>query len=151
MRTVLTIEPESPMALWFLGFALIGAEQFDEAIRALEKAASVSQRSSAVLGVLAHAYAGAGRRTEALQVLGELHRRRQRGYVPAAAFLNAYLGLGDTEEAFAWLERAVEERSNIMQFLKVHPFFDSLRGDPRFAEFLRLANFSPKQPAAPPT
>jgi len=69
------------MALWFLGFALIGAEQFDEAIRALEKAASVSQRSSAVLGVLVHAYAGAGRRTEALRVLGELHRRRQKGYV----------------------------------------------------------------------
>src|SRR5258706_136107 len=150
LRTVLSIEPESPFALWFLGFALIGAEQFDEAIRALEKAASVSQRSSAVLGVLVHAYAGAGRRTEALQVLGELHRRRQRGYVPAAAFLNAYLGLGDTEEAFVWLERAAEERSDILQFLKVHPFFDSLRGDPRFAEFLRRANFLPKQPAAAP-
>jgi TolB-like protein/tetratricopeptide (TPR) repeat protein len=150
LRTALTIEPQDPMALWSLGFALTGAEQFDEAIRTLEKAASVSQRSSAVLGVLVRAYARGGRRTEALRVLDELHRRRQRGYVPAAAFLNAYLGLGDTEEAFAWLERAAEERSNIMQFLKVHPFFDSLRGDPRFAEFLRRANFSPKQPAAAP-
>ena len=151
LRTALTIEPEDPMALWFLGFALTGAEQFDEAIRTLEKAASLSDRSSAVLGVLVRAYARGGRRIEALRVLDELHRRRRRGYVPAAAFLNAYLGLGDTEEAFAWLERAAEERSNIMQFLKVHPFFDSLRGDPRFAEFLRRANFSPKQPAAAPT
>jgi hypothetical protein len=67
----------------------------------------------------------------------------QKGYVPAAAFLNAYLGLGDTEQAFAWLERAAKERSNIMQFLKVHPFFDSLRGDPRFAQYLRRANLSP--------
>src|SRR6266852_4591304 len=141
LRSVLAVEPEKPSALWFLGFALIGAERFDEAIATLERAASVSERSSAVLGVLVHAYAGAGRRTEALRVLGELHRRRQRGYVPAAAFLNAYLGLGDTEEAFAWLERAAEERSNIMQFLKVHPFFDSLRGDPRFAAVLRRANF----------
>jgi TolB-like protein/tetratricopeptide (TPR) repeat protein len=141
LRTVLTIEPESPSALWYLGFALIGAEQLDEAIQILERAASVSHRSSAVLGVLVRAYARGGRRTEALRVLDELHRRRQRGYVPAAAFLNAYLGLGDTEGAFAWLERAAEEQSNIMQFLKVHPFFDSLRGDPRFAEFLRRANF----------
>jgi hypothetical protein len=86
----------------------------------------------------------------ALRILDELHRRRQRGYVPAAAFLNAYLGLGDTEEAFAWLERAAEERSNIMQFLKVHPFFDALRGDPRFADCLRRANFSPKQRTAAP-
>ncbi len=141
LRTVLAIEPENPRVLWFLGFALIGAEQFDNAIQTLEKAASLSDRSSAVLGVLVRAYARGGRRTEALRVLDELHRRRQTGYVPAAAFLNAYLGLGDTEKAFAWLERAAEERSGIMQFLKVHPFFDSLRGDPRFAAFLRRANF----------
>jgi TolB-like protein/tetratricopeptide (TPR) repeat protein len=150
LRTAVTIEPKDPTSLWILGFALTGAGQFDEAIRTLEKAASLSDRNPAVLGVLVRAYARGGRRTEALRVLDELHRRRQRGYVPAAAFLNAYLGLGDTEEAFAWLERAAEERSNIMQFLKVHPFFDSLRGDPRFAEFLRRANFSPKQPAAAP-
>jgi len=147
LRTALTIAPKNPMALWYLGFALTGARQFDEAIATLEGAASISDRSSAVLGVLVHAYAGAGRRTEALRVLEELHRRRQKGYVPPAAFLNAYLGLGDREEAFAWMERAAEERSNIMQFLKVHPFFDPLRGDPRFAEFLRRANFPPEQTA----
>jgi len=140
LRTVLTIAPESPFALWFLGFALIGAEQSDEAIQILEKVASISHRSSGVLGVLVRAYAGAGRRAEALQVLDELHRRRKAGYVPPAAFLNAYLGLGDTEQAFIWLERAADERSNIVQFLKVHPFFDPLRGDPRFAAFLRRAN-----------
>ncbi len=151
LRTALITEPEDPMSLWFLGFALVGARQFDEAIRTLEKTASLSNRSPAVLGVLVHAYAGAGRRKEALRVLGELHRRRQRGYVPPAAFLNAYLGLGGKEEAFAWMERAAEERSNIMQFLKVHPFFDSLRGDPRFAEYVRRANFPPMQLAAAPT
>ena len=150
LRNVLAVEPESPTANWFLGFALIGAERFDEAIATLEKAASLSDRSSAVLGVLVRAYARGGRRTEALRVLGELHRRRQTGYVPAAAFLNAYLGLGDTEKAFEWLGRAAEERSNIMQWLKVHPFFDSLRSDPRFAEFLGRANFSPEQVAKAP-
>src|SRR5437899_2339758 len=142
LRTALTIKPKDPMPVWFLGFALIGAKHFDDAIVTLEKAASLSDRSSAVLGVLVRAYAGAGRRTEALRVLGELHRRRQKGYVPAAAFLNAYLGLGDTGEAFAWMERAAEERPDIMQFLKVHPFFDPLRSDPRFAVFLHRANFS---------
>ena len=143
LRTVLTIEPESPLGLWFLGFALIGAEHFDEAIQVLERVATVSHGSSAVLGVLVRAYARAGRRAEALRDLDELHRRRKAGYVPTAAFLNAYLGLGDTEQAFTWLGRAAEERSNMVQYLKVHPFFDPLRGDPRFAEFLRRANFAP--------
>jgi len=144
LRTELTVKPNDPMTVWILGFALIGAGQFDEAIRVLENAASLSNRSSAVLGVLVHAYAGAGRRTEALRALDELQRRRKKGYVPPAAFLNAYLGLGDKEEAFAWMERAAEEHSNILQFLKVHPFFDLVRGDPRFAEYLRRANLAAK-------
>ena len=143
LRTALTIGSKDPMAVWFLGFALIGAKQFDEAIVTLEKASSLSNRSSAVLGVLVHAYAGAGRRKEALQVLGELQQRRQKGYVPPAAFLNAYLGLGDKDEAFVWMEQCAEERSNMMQFLRVHPFFDVVRDDPRFAGFLRRANLAP--------
>jgi TolB-like protein/Flp pilus assembly protein TadD len=140
LRTALSIEPNDPMTVWFLGFALIAAQHFDEAITTLERAASLSNRSSAVLGVLVHAYAGAGRRAHALRVLRELNRRRESGYVPPAAFLNAYLGLGDKEQAFTWLERSAEEHSNIMQFLKSHPFFDPIRGDPRFAAFLRRTN-----------
>ena len=52
LHAVLAIEPEKPGALWFLGFALIGAERFDEAIQILERVASASHRSSAVLGLL---------------------------------------------------------------------------------------------------
>jgi tetratricopeptide (TPR) repeat protein len=140
LRTALTMDPEDPFPLWNLGFALSGAGEFDEAIRTLEKAAARSDRNSAILGLLVQAYAHGGRRQEALQVLDELHQKQKKGYVPAAAFVNAYLGLDDKEEAFAWLGHAAEERSNIMQFLKVHPFFDLLRSDPRFPEFLRRAN-----------
>ena len=51
--------------------------------------------------------------------------------------MNAYLGLGDNDQAFAWLEQAYKEQSNILQFLKVHPYFDPIRGDPRFADLVR--------------
>ena len=50
------------------------------------------------------------------------------GYVAAASFVN--------EQAFAWLEEAYKERSNMLQFVKVHPLFDPLRGDPRFVDLL---------------
>jgi hypothetical protein len=51
--------------------------------------------------------------------------------------VNAYLGLGENDEAFAWLEQAYKEQSNMLQFVKVHPFFDSIRGDPRFVDLVR--------------
>ena len=131
-RSVLAVRPHDAYALWNLGLALISNGQAEQAIPVLEKAVSVSNRSPGVIGVLVRAYAQAGRRTDALRLLGELKRRQQTGYVPAGAFVNAYLGLGDTDQAFVWLERAYEEQSNNLIYVKVFPFFDPLRGDPRF-------------------
>lgn len=137
LRSVLAVVPDHATALWFLGFALIANGQPDEAIPILEKVASISDRRPAVMGVLIRAYAHAGRRAEALRLLEELKRRQQAGYVPTAAFVNAYLGLGDKEQAFVWLERAYQEKSNILRYLKVHPYFDPLRDDPRFVDLVR--------------
>jgi TolB-like protein/DNA-binding winged helix-turn-helix (wHTH) protein/Tfp pilus assembly protein PilF len=128
---------------WFLGFALIAKGQADEAIPVLEKALALSQRNPAVIGVLVRAYAHAGRRTQALRLLDELNRRQQKGYIPAVAFVNAYLGLGNNEQAFVWLDHAYQEHAAVMQLLKVHPFLDPLRGDPRFDELLQRVGLAP--------
>jgi TolB-like protein/tetratricopeptide (TPR) repeat protein len=120
---------------WYLGLALIANGQPDEAITVLEKALG-PDRNPAVMGVLVRAYAHAGRRKEALRLLDELKRRQQTSYVAAAPFVNAYLGLGDNEQALAWLERAYQEQSNMLQLIKVHPYFDPLRGDPRFVDLV---------------
>jgi TolB-like protein/DNA-binding winged helix-turn-helix (wHTH) protein/Tfp pilus assembly protein PilF len=137
LRSVLAVLPDHTGALWFLGFALIANGQAEEAIPVLERVVSTSGHSPAAIGVLIRAYAHAGRRADALRALEELKRRQKTGYVPTAAFVNAYLGLDDKEQAFAWLERAYQEKSTILQFLKVHPFFDPIRGDPRFADLRR--------------
>ena len=91
----------------------------------------------AFIGFLIRAYAHAGRRQDAFQLLAELKRPSREGYVPTGGFVNAYLGLADYEQAFAWLEKGYQEQSNILQYLKVYPFFDPIRNDPRFADLLR--------------
>ena len=136
-RNVLAVRPDDSLPLWPLGWALICNHQAEEAIPVLEKAASVTDRSPGVISTLIWAYAHAGRRADALRLLGELKKRQQTGYVPAGAFVNAYLGLGDNDEAFAWFERAYEEQSNILIYIKVFPWYDPLRGDPRFQDLVR--------------
>jgi TolB-like protein/Tfp pilus assembly protein PilF len=131
-RGALALQPDSAFSLLTLGFALNANHQPAEAIAVLERALALSKGSPAVAGVLIRAYALAGRRSDALRLLADLERRKSAGYVPSAAFVNAYLGLGDNEQAFAALEQAVQEQSNILQFVKTHPYFDPIRSDPRF-------------------
>lgn len=137
LHSALAVEPDSVMGLWYLGFVVNAQNQPEEAIPPLERAVSLSGRNPAVLAILIRAYAHAGRRADALRLLSEMQQRSKTGYVPAGAFVNAYLGLDDKEQAFAWLDRAAAEQSNIVQFLKVHPYFDPLRGDPRFTALER--------------
>jgi len=136
LRSVLAVHPESVDALSTLGFVLIADGRSQEAIPILEKRVFLMDRSPGAVELLATANARAGRRTEALRLVEELKLRRQNGYVPPGAFINPYLALGDYDEAFVWFERAYLEQSNILQFLKVHPFFDPVRNDPRFVDLL---------------
>ena len=137
LRGALGARPDDFGALMDLGFVLIANDQPGDAIPVLEKAVALSHRSPGALGILIRAYAHAGRRSDALRLLVELQRRRNTGYAPAGALVNAYLGLGENEEAFAWLEQAYKEQSNMLQFVKVHPYFDPIRKDPRFVDLVR--------------
>jgi TolB-like protein/Flp pilus assembly protein TadD len=136
LRTSLAVQPNGAGSLWLLGLTLVINGQASEAIPLLERAAALADRSSGFIDVLGAAYARAGRRSDALRILAELKRRKQHGYVAAASFVIVYLGLGENEQAFAWLEEAYKEQSNMLQFVKVHPLFDPLRGDPRFVDLV---------------
>ncbi len=107
------------------------------AIPDLERTVSLMHRSPGSVELLAAAYGYAGRRIEALRLINELKQRREQSYVPAGAFINPYLALHDYNEVFSWFERAYTEQSNILQFVKVHPFFDPIRGDPRFESLVQ--------------
>jgi hypothetical protein len=50
------------------------------------------------------------------------------------------VGLNENEKALDWLEKAYDDRSNGIVFLKVDPQLDALRSNPRFRTLLqRLA------------
>ena len=136
LRSFLAVYPNDAIAHLILAFPMIANGQAEEAIPDLEKTATMMHRSPGALELLATAHARAGHRAEALRLLEELKQRRKTGYVQATSFINPNLGLGNYDEAFVWFERAYHEREGILQWLKVHPFFDPVRGDPRFADLL---------------
>jgi hypothetical protein len=57
-------------------------------------------------------------------------------YVASYHIALIYTGLGEKDQAFQWLEKAYQERSDLLVYLKVEPMFDRLRSDPRFTNLL---------------
>jgi TolB-like protein/Tfp pilus assembly protein PilF len=64
-------------------------------------------------------------------------------YGPAASFQYAeiYAQLGDRDRAFAELDNAIRVRDSGLTGLKMDPFLDPIRADPRYAALLRRLNF----------
>jgi serine/threonine-protein kinase len=83
-----------------------------------------------------------GRREEAQAILEEVTKIAQSRYVDPYDVARIYMGLGDTDGAFEWLERALHERSTWLIWLKVSPFSDVLRDDPRFDAILARVGLS---------
>ena len=103
-----------------------------------------------VLALLGHAYASSGKKTEAVKILEQLKELSKQRYVSAYSLAIVYLGLGDKEEALRWLQKSYQDRAGYdIATIKVDPFLDPLRGDPRF-EALVAKVFAPKNTVPKP-
>jgi TolB-like protein/Flp pilus assembly protein TadD len=140
LRQLAATEPEFPVAHWGIGLALEQMGDMDGALASFQKAAELTERGTNVLASMGRAYAASGKPDEARKILQELAARAKQRYVPSYQVALVYAGLGDKEKAFESLERAFEERSTLLTYLKMDPRFDSLRKDPRYQAMLRRLN-----------
>ncbi len=129
-RRALTFDPDYVAALTDLARVHEELAEVDEALAHYHRAAALT-RSLIPLAGSACALARGGRAGEARALLAELTPvtgPRVSSYLIASI----HARLGDVDDAFAWLERAWEERVPSLQWLRVHPRLDPLRSDPRF-------------------
>jgi predicted Zn-dependent protease len=117
--------------------AYLQSSTFDEASRALQESSAPTEDESrlAVLGCTYGLSRQPQRARQVLQALMEVNRPHQQ--VSGYYFSQVYLALGDTASALDWLERAAEERSPLIVYLKTAPQFERLRTEPRFQALLR--------------
>ena len=78
-----------------------------------------------------------GKRIDAAKVLRDLSDLSRERYVTSYGVALVYAGLGDRDKAIAWLNKAYEERSHWLVWLKLDPRWDTLRADPRFVDLVR--------------
>ena len=136
-RKTLELDPNSRTAFWIRGMAYEQKGQFDEAFQQFQEALKRSPNNPNYLAAMGHAYGVAGKRAEALNVLEQMKALSKQDPVSPFFFALVYTGLGDKESALQWLEKAYEQRSGSIRYLKVEPRLDSIRADPKFADLMR--------------
>jgi tetratricopeptide (TPR) repeat protein len=137
LRNTLEMDPSFALPRMILGQAYEQKKSYPQAIAELEKAVSVSHDSPPMLGALGHAYGVAGRRADAERVLNQLIAQSKTRYVSPFYVAIVYAGLREDDAALDWLEKAFQDRSNAIIFLKVEPQLDGLRSNSRFQALLR--------------
>ncbi|MGH9936464.1 MAG: protein kinase domain-containing protein [Blastocatellia bacterium] len=135
-RKTLDMDPNFGFAYWHRGMAYIQQQRFADAVTALRKAISLSGPAATFISYLGYANARLGKEREARQMIAQLERISKRQYVSSYFIAMVHLGLGDPDQTFEWLEKAYEERSGFLAFIKVEPMLDALRDDPRFKELV---------------
>jgi TolB-like protein/Tfp pilus assembly protein PilF/class 3 adenylate cyclase len=128
----------------WLGLILEQKGKYPEAIAAFQNAIRIFPGGSLIAKAeLAHAYAVSGDRKQAQEILAELQELSKSKYVSSFQIAAIYAGLEEKDQAFAWLEKAFEERSDGLVNLNAEQRFDSLRSDPRFRDLARRVGLIP--------
>ena len=126
-----------------LGWIYLHSGKQKEAIREFQHALELSGAEDTDIQLdLGFACAVSGQREEARRILVKLERMHQQGIAPSASVAILYGALGETSEAFAWLEKAYEERDPQLTYLKAGRRFAPLRKDPRFGQFVGRVGLS---------
>jgi serine/threonine protein kinase/tetratricopeptide (TPR) repeat protein len=142
-RRVLEMDPNFFLAHNFLGLMLLEKGQKEEGLTEFRKALELSHGALIPLANLGYAQGVMGHRAEAVETLERLRELSRQRYIPSYYFAIVYAGLGQKDQAFAWLEKAYQERSNYVLFLKAIETMVPLRSDPRLQELVGRIGLPP--------
>jgi len=130
-RKALEISPDVMALRYWMGMVLDAQGRQEEALAdaLLEKVDWVR------LTTLACLYHRIGRRPESDAALAEL--KATNADLAAFQVAQVHAFRGEVDDAFAWLERAYDQRDAGISMVKSCPWFDNIKGDPRWDKFLR--------------
>ncbi len=141
-RRALELEANFGPAQMCLGQAYALKGMYQEAFTELSKcgAAGIDE----CLRRLAVVYARSGKRTEALKLLDQIKKRYQEHPGEAYNLWLLYAALDNRDQAFAWLEKAYEQRDFTLLYIRycrVDPPCKELSSDPRYTDVVRRIKF----------
>jgi TolB-like protein/tetratricopeptide (TPR) repeat protein len=137
LHRALDMHPNYPLSQRELGRAYSQKGMYREGIAALQKEMALWSGDAFALSALGYSYGTSGDKAEAHKVLEKLIRMTGDRYVSPYYMAAVYAGMGEPDQGLTWLERAYEDRSDLLVYLGIEPMFESLHSHPRFVKLLK--------------
>ena len=137
LNRTLEMDPNYTVARRYLGLTYEQTGQHQEALKALQTALASVKQNSAIEAEVGHALAISNNKAEAQRVLARLLALSKERFVSSYDIAHIYVGLGEHDKAFFWLEKALNERDDLLVYLKADPRMDPLHSDPRFSRLVQ--------------
>jgi TolB-like protein/Flp pilus assembly protein TadD len=135
-QEALEIDPRYAVAIINLGRAFEQMRMYARAQQAYQSILAFAPDDPALLALVGHLDAVSGKPAAAKKILSRLQQMSNTRYVPSLYTALVYTGLGDKDHAFAWFDKAYDERCDYLVYLPTDPMADPLRGDRRFTALL---------------
>jgi tetratricopeptide (TPR) repeat protein len=137
-KKALDLDPNFSRAYISLSSALALTGRYNEALAEVHKAIERSGDRSRV-AYLGRVYALMGERERALKTIEEVKEISKSRLVSPHSLALVYAALGEKDPAFEWLNKSLSEGYVELYTLKVDPWLDNLRDEPRFQDLLEKA------------
>ena len=98
---------------------------------------ALNRKSTFVILQSAAAYAMMGDAAEARKLTEEVEKNWKPDGISAFWFASVHACLDDKEQAFEWLEKAYQEHTPFLCYLKIMWTHERLHGDPRFSALVK--------------
>ncbi|HEX7334053.1 MAG TPA: protein kinase [Pyrinomonadaceae bacterium] len=135
LQKTLELDPNFTDANGFLAQAFAHKGMYEEAVAVNSRQMAVEGVPPAVIEAAKDTFAKSGWQGYLRFILKTREGRENPARLEAIAIL--YAQLGEKDKAFEWLEKAYNERADGLALIKVDPWYDPLRSDPRFTDLMR--------------
>ncbi len=172
-KKALALDPLSALINWDLAYSYYYARRYEEAIEQDDKTLEIDPTYIRSIYLTAMSYEQKGifekafewylkgaaldGSTSQIMALKEAYAtsgisgyyRKQLDFemakVPPSADTVAglYASLGEKEQMFEWLQKAMDEHSSRLIYMKVSPAFDNVRSDPGFVDLMKRVGLAP--------
>jgi tetratricopeptide (TPR) repeat protein len=134
LKAALELNPKFAAGHLWMGRVYQAKGMYNEAIEEYKLSMAGTSRWPVAFAQIGNVYGVSGNHTQAKVILDSLNKMATNKFVTSYGVALVYAGMGDKGQAYRWLNKAYDERSHWLVWIKTDPRWDAFRSDPQFAE-----------------